>query len=679
MNNSGSWKKVLPVAEMVFFLVLLISCGVKVEPKVIESTGNKDLDLSEWSFEENGPIRITGNVWEFYWDRLYTPNDFLLNAPLEEPVLVTGGEPWNGTVVNGEKIPEDGFATYRTVLLHSKPGELYGFYIKNQDSAYRLWINGELLAENGIVAETKEDYRAQRLPRLFYYSSQSRKLEIVTQIANFTHKWGGLTNNIYMGLPDQISSFIFYKNAIVMFLAGAILIMALYHLFLFLNWKLDRAPFYFFIFCLFVFFEYLFTGNYLFFQFFPAFPLSLGIRLHYFSLFGVLPFFLHFIYAIYPRSLKRIFVLAPAVATGFLMVLALIAPVKFFGLYTLIPFYIFVVVGAVITAIVIIKALITGQSGAALSLIGFVLFILSVFYDIAANRKIITGSALTPLIPAGVFAFILFQSFILANRISRAYRRLDNLTNNLEQMVERRTAELENTRNKLFEREKLAALGTLAGGIYHEIFNPLSGISGPLSVIKKNLFSPTDTAMNEQIHRNIGYMEANVKKITDIVNNLNDLIHEKQIKKEPLKLFPLVKDVIENISSQTDKHVEFSIDIKEEDTILSEENILKQILVNLISNALDAVEKDGTIDVSFENTGTDRRLTVKDNGHGMDQEEVSRAGNPFYTTKELSGGNGLGLFLVKQYAANFGWDVSIESRKSRGTAVSIIMNDNKMA
>lgn len=678
MNTSAAGKKItlaLLAAAAGVFLILLVSSGEKVDPELVEfSPTEARIDLADWSFEEDGPVRIVGNTWEFYWNRLYTPEDFRSGAAPEEPVLVTGGEPWNELMVDGEKLTADGYASYRAVLVYSHANELFAFYIKNQDSAYRLWINGELLAENGVVAKSEEEYLAQRLPRQFSYQAPGRELEIVVQIANFTHKWGGLTNNIYAGSPEQIQSFVNGRNATIMFLAGAICIIALYHLFLFLNWRFDRAPLYFSLFCASVFFGYLFTGDYVFFRLFPSFPLGLGIRLHYLSLFAALPFFLLFIYSVYPLSLNRIIVLAPAGAAVFLMALALFSPLQFFGAHTLNPYYLLVLIGAGITVVVIIRALAAGQDGAVLSLIGFMIFILTVFYDIAANRKIIVGSALSPFLPGGLFVLILFQSFILANRISRAYERLDHLANNLEHMVASRTADLEQARAKLFEQETLAALGTLAGGIYHEIFNPLSGISGPLSVIKKKLLAGTPgSGADEQIRRNIDYMETNVKKITAIVNNLNNLIHNKQIKKEPVRLLPLVREVTESISAQSDRRIEFSIVIEKEDTIFADKNVLREILDNLVSNAVEAVESEGRVSVRLEGSGTDRRLIVEDDGRGMSPEEASRAGNPFYTTKESSGGSGLGLFLVKQFAANFGWELSVDSRQGRGTRVTIIL------
>jgi signal transduction histidine kinase len=673
MNGTAAGKRpvrILAAAALCLFLVLLVSCGEKIVPKVFSSSSEEArIDVSNWSFKDDGPMRLIGNTWEMYWNELYTPGDFFDGAVGTPPSLVTGGSAWNGMVINGEKLTENGFATYRTVILLPEAGRIYSFYIKNQDSAYRLWINGELLAENGVVAETEEEYLPRRLPRLFHYHARGGELEIIIQIANFTHKWGGLTNNIFIGLPAQLRSFINGRYGTITFLTGAILMMALYHLFLFMNRRKDAASLFFFLFCLSAFVWYLFRGDYLFFRFFPAFPLGAGIRLEYFSLYGVMPFFFLFIWRVYSGSIRRVFVIVPAAAGSCFMLLVVVTPLKFFSAHTLVPFYALVVIAFGILLTLVMRAALRKRPGAVLSLLGCLAFFTTALYDIAANRKIIMGNSLSPFLPAGLFIFILFQSFILAKRFSRAYDDLDDLANTLEQQVARRTEELQNTREKLFEREKLAALGTLAGGISHEIFNPLSGISGPLGVLRREL-TVSGPAKNETITKHLDYMEAKVEEISAVVKNLNNLIHEKEIQKVPVPLLPLVERVAADYSKRN-KAVHFSIGIGKDDIVSGDPGVLRQIIDNLVSNAAAAVESGGRVAVRFETTDTGSRIVVEDNGRGMGLEEAARAGNPFFTTKETSGGSGMGLFLVKRFAASLGWEVHIDSRVGEGTRVTL--------
>jgi len=664
----------LPLAVILCLcLITLTSCseGISFSPGPFPSE-EAVLDLSEWSFEEDGAIRISGISWEFYWNKLYTPKDFRISRILEKPAFIPNAQAWNGTVIGGRKLDEDGFATYRLrILLPDRKGP-FGFYIQNQDSAYKLWINGRLLAENGIVADTKEEYTPQRLPQLFHFQGEDRELEIVVQVANFTHKWGGLTNSIYMGLSKQINGFANRLYAAVLFLTGSILVMALYHLFLFMYRRKDRSTLFFSLFCFAVFLWYLFTGEYLFFRLFPDFPLAIGIRLNYFSLFAILPAFLLFTESVFSEGItsRLCWIIS---AAGFLfMLLSLAAPVKFFSRYTLTPYYILSILGIGLVIIIIFRSLLQRKPGTWLALAGILIFFSAALYDMAANRKIIQGSPFGPFVPEALFVFILAQSLILAKKFSRTYADLDSLTVSLEKKVKQRTKELHTAQAKLYEQEKLAAIGTLTGGISHEILNPLSGISGPLSIIKKEI-SASNLKNSEPVARHLQYIEENVQEISAAVRNLNTLIKDKEIMKAPVLLLPIIEKIINRYDLLESKTITFAVEINKEEEISADPDILYQILGNLVSNAVDAIESKGTVTIRFLNSGARKNIIISDTGRGMERKEIRRAFDPFFTTKEREGGSGLGLYLASKFAASLGWKITIDSRPGEGTGVSIII------
>lgn len=650
------------------------SCTGKIDPKVIKSPENEPaVDLSAWSFAEEGPLRLYNNTWEFYWKQLYAPEDFAADRIGAPPLLIKGACAWNNVLINGVPLGRLGYGTYRLSVKLPEAGRIYSFYIKNQDSAYTLWINGTLLARNGVVASEEENYVPQRLPREFHYYAFKDTAEIVVQVANYTHKWGGLTNNIYLGLPRQIQSFVNGRYGLILFLCGAILIMAFYHLFLFINRRKDPAPLYFSVFCFSLFVWYLFSGDYLFFRLFPAFPLTLGIRLHYLSPTGVLPFFLLFINSVYPKSINRLIFRILFFTSLGLILFPLFTPVHFFAAYILYPFYILVLISSVFIITAIVKALSSRKPGARISLIGAFVFILTVGYDILSDSKIIVGSALRPFAPIGLLVFILFQSFILAELFSSAYERLDHLSKNLEKLVEQRTRELEKAREKIFEKEKLAAIGTLVGSVSHEILNPLSGISGPLSVIKNEILdSPLKS--NKALAKHMGYIEDNVETITAAVKNLDALIRDRDILKKPVPLLPVINKITAQYADIPEKNISFQTDLSSSDTVSGDSGILYQIANNIIANAVDSITGDGVIRVSLDKNGPYPVLTVSDTGKGMSPEESAQAFDAFFTTKEPAGGRGLGLFLTEKLASRLGWDIELDSRQNEGTTVKIVFS-----
>ena len=96
-----------------------------------------------------------------------------------------------------------------------------------------------------------------------------------------------------------------------------------------------------------------------------------------------------------------------------------------------------------------------------------------------------------------------------------------------------------------------------------------------------------------------------------------------------------------------------------------------QIINNIVSNAVNAIDKKGSISIQLQEEGTHRMITVEDTGKGMSRKTADKAFDAFYTTRETNGGSGLGLFLVKRLAASLDWQVNISSKKDTGTCVTL--------
>ena len=398
----------------------------------------------------------------------------------------------------------------------------------------------------------------------------------------------------------------------------------------------------------------------------------MGLRVDYFFLFAALPLFILFTNSVFPKEVPSVIIKIFLTISFGLALFPILTPVKFFTANTLSPFYLIILAGGILVLFIMIRALVHKSVGSWLSLVGFLFFITSVLYDMAANFKIIIGNNLGPFLPAGLFIFILFQSFILSRRFSINYTKLDNLTINLEKIIENRTLELQKSQEKNYEREKLAAMGVLVSGISHEIFNPLSGISGPLSIVKKEV-NNSELKDNILVHKYIHYIENNIGEITSVIEKLNALINEREIKKEPILLIPVIRKVISNYSGISDKIVDISFDSGENDEVLGDSSIVYLIINNLVSNAVNAVNKKGSISIQLRVEGLHGMLVVEDTGGGMSREEVSKAFDVFYTTRKAFGGRGLGLFLVRKFSESLDWKVGISSQKDKGTKVTIVM------
>jgi two-component system NtrC family sensor kinase len=258
---------------------------------------------------------------------------------------------------------------------------------------------------------------------------------------------------------------------------------------------------------------------------------------------------------------------------------------------------------------------------------------------------------------------------------------MQNWADELEEKVEERTSELKlknkelintiqvlrKTRQKLVIAEKLAALGELTAGVAHEINNPTAVMLGNLDVIISEMGSSLEPVQDE-----IDLVVNQIYRIKDITNNLLQYakpdayagymtdIDVNSVIEETLKL-------VQHLRSAAD----YRIDLSLKSTLLININQqeFQQVLVNLISNAIHALPvKNGLISIKtsdLQNKGV--QIVIQDNGHGMDENIVSKAFNPFYTTKDQGEGTGLGLSISYGLVRRYGGNIEVSSTLNLGT------------
>ena len=276
---------------------------------------------------------------------------------------------------------------------------------------------------------------------------------------------------------------------------------------------------------------------------------------------------------------------------------------------------------------------------------------------------------------------------------------LQKWADDLEEKVDERTFELKQknnelmntvvvlrkTRQKLVIAEKLASLGELTAGVAHEINNPTAVMLGNLDVIIGEMGNSLAPVQDE-----VDLIVDQIYRIKDITNNLlkyarpdsyagymTDIDINATIK-ETLKL---VHHFRSNIEYRFNLKLEASLSIN----INQQE--LQQVLINLLGNAIQALpEQQGVIAITTQDVDRDTlEITIEDNGHGMDQDMVSKVFNPFYTTKDQGEGTGLGLSISYGLIRRYGGDIEVSSERSKGTKFvvtlhcePVMMEDEKM-
>jgi len=253
----------------------------------------------------------------------------------------------------------------------------------------------------------------------------------------------------------------------------------------------------------------------------------------------------------------------------------------------------------------------------------------------------------------------------LAVRNAQLYAELQSYAQTLEDKVARRSQELQAAHAELIRAEKLAALGRMAAGIAHEVNNPLQPILNCLEVAIED--TENGTQPDPEILR---VAENEVQRIKSIVSRLLDFARPGSIEKSMIDLPALIGEVLLLTSKQLERAgVHLMHRLYAAPAIPGSPTQLKQVLLNLVLNAMEAMPDGGDLEVVLypENGGT--VISVRDTGIGMDAETVSQIFDPFYSTK--GEGTGLGLAVTYGIIEGHGGTIQVESQPNQGTRFTI--------
>jgi len=263
--------------------------------------------------------------------------------------------------------------------------------------------------------------------------------------------------------------------------------------------------------------------------------------------------------------------------------------------------------------------------------------------------------------------------------------RLEDLTAGLESRVRQATRELADANRELKEAneklwsaqlevgrsERLAALGQMAATIAHELGTPLNSVLGYTQLLLREDL-PAEQATK------LAVIESQVQRMIETIRSVLDRTRDRAIGHGPVPLAPLVSEALALVTTRLAGRAlvlrsEIPPDLP---PVPGDPAALRQVLINLLANAIDATEPPGTIVVgarvlSSNGRGPQMEIAVSDSGHGMSEEEIRRVFEPFYTTKAPGRGTGLGLAIVDHIMRAHGGQVVVESSPGRGTTMRV--------
>ena len=266
----------------------------------------------------------------------------------------------------------------------------------------------------------------------------------------------------------------------------------------------------------------------------------------------------------------------------------------------------------------------------------------------------------------------------ISRDITVRLREEEEITRRLEHMVEERTRELEETHNKLLHQDKIASLGKLAASVVHEINNPIAGILNLIILIKRIIGEgPLTQKAMEQFVRYLDLMETETRRTSEIVSGLLAFSRQSKIELQKLSLNRLIEQTLFlnlNLLKITGVRVEKDLEPNLPELVGSA-NQIEQVFMNLISNAVEAMELTGggVLRIETRHSLKDAKINVKftDTGVGIPQEDLPKVFEPFFTTKKNGKGVGLGLSVVYGIIQEHGGLISVKSKVGSGSTFEI--------
>lgn len=383
------------------------------------------LDLSAAGFGA-ADIRLLDGEWQFWWGSLVDPDSIARGDAPTPTGLADMPRYWTKYPTDGAPLPAKGAATYRLVVRLPDDG-VYGLFLHQMVSSYELYVNGKLIGGNGSVSADPELVRPEFRPQALHFSPQDGVADLVLRIANEDYRHGGQWQAVRIGSSDAITA---YANRILitdLFLFGAIVMIGLYNIALFVFRTKDSSPLWFGLFCMVVATRLLTTGHIALATIVRGFPWELQIKMELAVFYLGSLFFAMFFRQLYPKELTKA-TLAPFIAVflGF-SALAIVTPVSFFNTLV-IPMELATVAGLLYVIVCLVIAWARKREHAPFILAGFAFFSATAVNDILYSQGVIRTAY---LVPFGLFGFIFSQAIALARIFSRSFTQVEQLSERL--------------------------------------------------------------------------------------------------------------------------------------------------------------------------------------------------------------------------------------------------------
>lgn len=312
------------------------------------------------------------------------------------------------------------------------------------------------------------------------------------------------------------------------------------------------------------------------------------------------------------------------------------------------------------------------------------------FAEIRTNNRMVLNIGIATIVIVILMIFVMFDRLVI-KRLKVLEEEMDqypryNNTSNLSQVeshdeigalaqrfrklcqrIEQSQQELDASREQVCQSEKMAALGRLVAGVSHEINNPLGGMQNCIQTLHKHPDNP------ETVTRYLGLLNQGVVRIKNTVQQLLKIGRKEPLVQRLGNVDQMIRECLElTCMGRSDIQVHALLDVQQPIQISMES--LRQVIVNLTGNAVQAMDKSGgTLTVTSHVDRESLVIEVKDTGPGIAPQHLSKIFEPFFTTKEVGEGTGLGLSISYSLVERMGGELTASNRPGGGAIFIVVI------
>lgn len=658
------------LAKRFLLCILVLSCFLAHgERRAYQVIATKSDTVNSFYYDGKTELNLKGK-WKFYWKQLIESGDVRLNNSNAPFVKLPAY--WKNHGLSGEPLPKFGYATYKTNIISSSDYDI-GLEYAVPHVAERIYLNGKLIVETGVIAREAENETGLWLPGTAICKLKAGNNELIWQLSNHTHARGGAFKVPAIGPVKEMISLRESQLIMNAFIIGGLFFIGLFFIGMYALWRRDLQFLYYGLYA--IFFGYWLSnyGLHIFKPLVGVLDFTLTARLIYVSFYGGFLFFLLFMYETYKATFSKRFVqVSSVVYIVFILSAIITSPHIFTSLIVILQAYSFLLL--FYTLYIIFKAIRRREKGSVLMFLGVFLFALAKVSMLGSfNNVILRIDSFNSIL---YFSTYIVFSFVLAQKIGLAF----NEVFRLQQETKVQRDEISSQAEKLSRLDKFKS--RFFANVSHDLRTPLTLIKGHIFQLKSE-----ENYLNTQSLESLAILEKNSDKLVQLTDEIKDII---LLEDEKLTLHyqkVQIEDHLQTLVNLFDSSanlkgidLRFTSAMKERLSMNLDPLQFEKIIYNLLSNALKFTPKGGYIEVALSAEGENVLISVSDNGAGISSENVEYIFTRYYQASEnihySKEGVGIGLALVLELVKLHEGNIRVESELGKGARFEIVLPFN---